>query len=257
MLALIAESKTMTPCDTPVDPEVCARHRPASDIEAGAIMQALRSMPPAELAERTRLSAQMVKRLAGMIYEFPNKALGDMAIEAFTGVVFKAFGYRTLDAAAQAETCRRVRIISSLYGWLRPDDIIKAYRFDFTTPLAPGGLKFAAYWRADVTRRLINEITLGGIRDVLDLMPGDAARCIDMKAVSAHARVCKVDFREIVDGTTTRTPHAGRLKTLRGTLLRLIVTGGITSAEELCSLSTDSFVASPDSTPGHIIFETA
>lgn len=256
MLILIAESKTMTPCDGTVATEDYRCHRPASDTEAGAIMEMVQSIAPDELAARTKLSAQMVRRLQQMAYEFPNKMLGEEAIKAFTGVVFKAFSYPTLTPPQQDATCGRVRIISSLYGWLCPDDIIKGYRFDFTTPLAPGGMRLAQYWRNDVTSKLIEDIEATGSREVLDLLPADAARSIDWKEVARHARICKVGFREIVDGTTARTPNAGRLKTLRGLLLRQMIQEDVTTTDELLTLSSDSYLPAIDQSAGTIIFET-
>ena len=67
----------------------------------------------------------MARKLRQMIYDFPYKESGCVAIEAFTGVVFKAFEYSSLSAQEKQITNRCVGIVSSLYGWLRPDDIIK------------------------------------------------------------------------------------------------------------------------------------
>lgn len=257
MLILIAESKTMTPCDCPVGREDFLCHRPAFDSEAGEIMDSLTAMSQEELSARSRLSPQMVRKIRQLIYEFPNKALGSETIEAFTGVVFKAFGYQSLDSQSRRETADRVRIISSLYGWLRPDDFIKAYRFDFTTPLAPEGKTFAAYWRKAVTDRLESELREKGCTEVLDLLPADAARMIDWKRIAPLAKVCKAAFREIRPGGETRTPNSVRLKTLRGQLLRRIVTGSIPDLRSLGAVSTESCMGQGyDSSADEIIFYT-
>lgn len=244
MLILIAESKTMAPCSDVVAPEDYLAHRPELEADVDAIMESLRDVSADELAEKVKLSLPMVRRLQQMVYEFPNKSLGGEAMGAFTGVVFKAFGYQSLNEAGRRMTCRRVRIISSLYGWLRPDDIVKPYRFDFTMPIAPGGKTLAAYWRKSVTDCLIREISDSGCRDILNLLPGDAARCIDWKAVEQHAKVWKADFKEVQPGGELKTPNAGRLKTLRGHLLRQIITEDISSAESLLTLASDSYVSS-------------
>lgn len=258
MLILIAESKTMKPCDCLVDREDFLCHRPIFDSEAGEIMKSLTAMSQEELAARSRLSQQMVRRIRQLIYEFPNKALGAEAIEVFTGVVFKAFGYQTLDSHSRLETADRVRIISSLYGWLHPNDLIKAYRFDFTTPLAPEGKTFAAYWRKAVTDCLESELHEKGCTEVLDLLPSDPARLIDWKRITHFAKVCKADFREIRPGGETRTPNSIRLKTLRGQLLRQIVTDSVSDLLSLGSVSSESYIGQGyDSSADKIIFYTA
>lgn len=250
MLILIAESKTMTACDTPVAPELYEANRSALEAEADAVMDSLRAMTAEQLSQAVKISLPLARKLLTMIYEFPNKAFGSEAVRAFTGVVFKALDYPSLAPDARERFSRQVRIISSLYGWIKPEDIIKAYRFDFTTPLAQGGVSFASALKTPVTRSLLDDLALSGGGDVIDLLPGDAARCIDWKAVRETAKVWKIDFREMLPGGKTRTPNAGRLKTFRGQLLRQIVSLGITSPRELLSLNTDSFTpASPEEMP--------
>lgn len=254
MLILIAESKTMTRCDGAVSEADYRGHRPALEDIADDIMHSLRGNSAAELAAAVKISANMVARLHGMIYDFPNKTTGARAIEAFTGVVFRAFGYPSLDERARRTTNARVRIISSLYGWLRPDDFVKAYRFDFTTALAPGGVAFATYHRPNVTEQLIEEIRAGHHSEVLNLLPGDAIRCIDFKRVESVAKVLKADFREVCDGGELRTPTSNRLKILRGELLRRIVADDIDDAAVLPALEDCNFMGAGCDDSGTITY---
>lgn len=258
MIILIAESKTMAPCDSAVSHELYESHRPALEERASGIMESLRGASAEELAREVKISVPMARRLHDMIYDFPDKSSGRDAMSAFNGVVFRAFDYATLSADARNHTCSRVRLISSLYGWLRPDDVIKSYRFDFTTRPAPDGGTFAAYLRESVTDRMLHELSETGCRHVLDLLPGDATRCIDWKRVGQAAEVWKVDFRETHPGGNVRTPPSNRLKTLRGHLLRQIISYNIATPEELLSLTSDLYMADPDaSAHGSIVFVTA
>lgn len=258
MLILIAESKTMAPCNGAVSREAYASHCPKLEVEADGIMDALKGKATDELAGAVKLSPAMIRKLQQMVYEFPNKALGEEAIRAFTGVVFKAFDYGSLSTQDKEHTCLRVRIISSLYGWLRPDDVVKPYRFDFTTPLAPAGKTFAAYWRNAVTDCLMAELQEHGFTEILNLLPGDAARCIDWKRVEAVAKVWKADFQEVQPGGNTRTPNAGRLKTLRGQLLRQMITENLTTSDQLLTLTSPTYMAAdtPTPSPGIITYHT-
>ncbi|MDE6860034.1 MAG: YaaA family protein [Duncaniella sp.] len=258
MFILIAESKTMTPCDTPVSQNIYQSHRPMLEDDATLIMESLQGMQVSELAKYLKLSTPMITKLQRMIYEFPNKALGSEAINAFTGVVFKAFDYTALNCEGKSRTTDRVRIVSSLYGWLRPDDIVKPYRFDFTTRLAPGGMKFSAFWRDKVTECLLTELSAKGYTDIINLMPADAEKCINWKLIKPHVNVKKVEFQETLPGGNVRTPNAGRLKTLRGELLQQIIRENITSPEDLMKITGDNYFASGTTTPeGSIVFQTA
>lgn len=255
MKVLIAESKTMREDGVAVPAEVFDVHSPAGEVGAGEVMHRVALMSVAEICSEVKVSAAMASKILRMAYDFPIKQVGRKAIEAYTGVVFKAFDYESLSDADKGQTALSLRIISSLYGWLRPDDIVKPYRMEFTTRLAPGDKTFAEYWRKDVTIRLVRDVQSSGATAVLNLLPSDAAKCVDWKLLKRFAKVWKVDFKELTDGAAYRTPHAGKLKALRGELLREIVTRRISDPKELFTLSTDTFLplGTPDY-PDHIAF---
>ena len=255
MLTLIAESKTMTACDSPLSEENLALHTPSGLIPAEEIMHHMASLSPAELSSIAKFSGTMAVKAIRLAMEFPNRTLGSKAIEAFTGVVFKSLDYPSLDSEAKGRIDSDVRFISSLYGWLRPDDIVKAYRLDYTTPLAPGHLPMVRFWKKDVTIALVKEIKERGGDSIINLLPGDAAKAVDWKLVKKFAQVWKVDFKELCDGGLWRTPSSNRLKELRGHLLREIALRGIDSPSQLLTLETDrlSPLGTPDF-PDHICF---
>lgn len=241
---MIAESKTMRAEETPVSLSGYESHRPVGEAVADDVMARVARMTVAEIAGAVKVSGAMASRIARMAYEFPVKTLGLRAIEAFTGVVFREFDYASLSDEEKEYTHGHVRIISSLYGWLRPDDVIKPYRFDFTTRLAPGHRPFYEFWRKDVTIQLVRNLQEAGECEILNLLPGDAAKCVDWKLVKRFAKVRKVDILELRGGDDLRTPNAGKLKALRGELLRAVITRGLKSVSELAALETANLVAS-------------
>lgn len=258
MLVLIAESKTMTACTQSVGRKEFEKHMPKFAGEADDIMNAVSEMSVDELAERVRISVPMARKLQQSAYDFPHKETGCRSIEAFTGVVFRAFDYKSLNEAERKRANGCIGIISSLYGWLRPGDVVKPYRLDFTTPLAPGGEKFANYWRKGVTDEILRRLEESGEDNVLNLLPGDAAKCIDWKRIEGKATVWKAEFGEIQPGGGLRTPNSNRLKMLRGELLRQIVRENLTKPEDLMEISSDSYVAAePSGIGGKLIFITA
>lgn len=255
MVILIAESKTMRDDQAVVAPDVFAAHRPAGEDGADLIMARLGRLSGPELIAETGLSASLAAKLRQMIYEFPNKALGLRAIEAYTGVVFKALGYDSLSRAAQQACDGRVALISSLYGFLRPDDVVKPYRLDFTAKAAPDGASLFSFWKKDVTIALVKAIREGGHAELLSLLPSDAAKCIDWKIVKRFCKVWKADFVEITDGNQTKTPSATKLKTMRGKLLRLILSRGLERIADIREAVSDDFVCEGSPVyPDHLQF---
>ena len=258
-MILIAESKTMASAETEVSREEFAECRPLFDGIANAIMDSLRVRTPEQLAAEAGITLRLAASLRRMIYEFPNKSTGLRAIEAFTGVVFRQLRLAGYDAAQKKFLQDNVRIVSSLYGWLRPDDIVKPYRFDFKSHVAPLGETLMKYWKKNVTIAMAQDLRAKGDTVIIDLLPSDAAKCVDWKPIKQFANVYKVDFK-MYDGTDVmKTPNAGRLKELRGRLLDLIVRNGISSPADIASMESSDFMPDPAGPryPSYLSFVTA
>lgn len=77
------------------------------------------------------------------------------AIERYTGVLFDALDVAGLDAPARMHATERVAIHSALFGIVRADDLIPAYRLSHNSRLP--GLSLAAHWRQAITRELTEQ----------------------------------------------------------------------------------------------------
>lgn len=249
MRILIAESKTMTHCDGLITPAVLAARRPCLDPVATTLMESWSQWSPSAIASALKVSPAIAADFMTMAYEFPNKTLGSKAIEAFTGVVFKALDYGSLSPDEKTRADRMVNIISSVYGWLRSDDIVKRYRLDYTARMAPSNETMARYWRPVVTPLLADSLRCTGDNEIVDLLPADAAKCIDWSKIKHLARVVKVDFKSVADGGRLKTPHSTLLKTLRGRLLREILHKNIGTIGQLFTLTSSTMWVDPESDP--------
>lgn len=238
-----------------IDQEIYESNKPAGEEQADEIMAHVASLTSSDIAGLVKISLPMATKVARMAYEFPNKLMGLKAMESFTGVVFKSFDFNSLSTVEKRRVSENVRIISSLYGWLRPNDIIKPYRFDFTTPIAPDDKTLYSFLRKDVTIELVRYLKDRGEKSILNLLPSDAAKCIDWKLVKNFAKVWKVDFKEPKDGSGWQTPNAGKLKAFRGKLLRDIITKDINNPTELLTHTTQTMIPLGTADyPDHIAF---
>lgn len=245
MVILIAESKTMLNTERVISQNEIKTSTPCFEEIAEEIVESLKEMTVGELAKELKLSSTLATKMQKMIYEFPYKSTGNQAIESYTGVVFKALDFASLSPDAKNRCVKQLRIISSLYGWLNPLDIIKPYRLDFTIKLEDGpsaGKTLNAFWKMNVTKALVNMLNNCNEREIINLLPADASKCVDWKLVKRFAKVWKVDFQEISDEGEMKTPKAEKLKSLRGSLVRQILSKGLSSASELMQISGDKYV---------------
>lgn len=231
----------MDRCDEHISDMEYLAQKPIFEDVADATIDRLSGMSQELLCEAIHLTPSLGRLLQEQVYEFPNKHLGGCAIKAFRGVVFRNLDFSSLGPTEKERLTRRVRIISSLYGWLRPMDIIKPYRLEFNAPVGEDSVPLHKFWKRDVTIQLVRMIQASCCYDVLNLLPADASKCIDWKLVKNFAKVWKVDFKRVVDGGELRTPDAGRLKALRGKLLRQIIQEDISDPQDLSNLESEDY----------------
>ncbi len=257
MIILIAESKSMRD-ECRALTAIASEHEPQFERQAAEIIDILSTMDAAKMASELKLGPKNAARLSREVYDFAHKSCASPAIEAFTGVVYKALDYSTLPPEAVSRLESTLKIVSTLYGLLRPDDLIKNYRLDFNMKVAPDGKSLSAFWKPKLTIALVKALKESGECEVLNLLPLDASRCFDWKLIKNFADVYVANFKEYADGGELRTPRAERLKFLRGTLLRHILISGMTSCAELRNLDTPTLVYDSDTPfPRHLLFTTA
>src|SRR3546814_8308689 len=82
------------------------------------------------------------------------------AIYTFAGDVYTGFEVKTLDEAAVDFAQDHVRILSGLYGLLRPPDLMQPYRLEMGTSWAPGRKKdLYAWWGKSLADALVADLS--------------------------------------------------------------------------------------------------
>lgn len=194
MLLLLSPSKTL-------DFSVPVRGRmlkPVWQSDACLLASQLCVMSESELASLLGVS----KTLAALNYAryqaflaFPNHEKRQ-AISAFRGDVYDGLGVDAWGTDAYAFADDHVRILSGLYGLLRPRDAIAPYRLDMGVPLANAqGKNLYAFWGARIAERLNHEVA---IRDelpvVIQLASHEYFKAVSQKVL--QARVVTPVFKE-------------------------------------------------------------
>lgn len=156
---------------------------------------------------------ELVKNAA--LFEAPAGPASDV----YTGVLYERLGLPSLSADARAS----VLIFSALWGVVRPDDQIPAYKLSMGAKLPRFTTGLAAFWKPALTKALPRD----GL--VLDLRSGAYAAAW---SPPGDARVVAVrGFTERPDGSRSVVSHM--VKATRGEVARLV-------------LSAASAPASPD-----------
>ena len=162
------------------------------------------------------------------------------AIYAFAGDVYLGFEVRSLDPEAVDYAQDHVRILSGLYGLLRPLDAIRAYRLEMGTKWAPGRAKdLYALWG----RRLGELLAAQGADTLVNLASREYWHAIET-APPKGARIVTIDFRE--DGPDGLRFNSFPAKRARGMMARWICEHRIERPEALRGFDSDGYRFTPD-----------
>lgn len=94
-------------------------------------------------------------KLSQQVFQFYQKDFSEKAaIETYTGQVYANLDYQSLTEEKQNYANQHLRILSALYGILKPTDAIKPYRLDFMVPF-PQDLY--AFWETKILQSIDDE----------------------------------------------------------------------------------------------------
>ena len=163
------------------------------------------------------------------------------ALFAFAGDVYTGFEAHTLDEPGIAFAQNHVRMLSGLYGLLRPLDAIRPYRLEMGTRWAPpgqaGDKKLTDWWGPRIAARLREEVAQEGSGVVLNLASQEYFAAVAGQLPGL--RVVEVDFREPgPDGPRFVSFHA---KKARGLMARWLCEHHITDIEAMRGFDSEGY----------------
>ena len=193
---------------------------PVFEKEARDLVDFFGKMDLNTLSSTLKVSMGIAKKIKEYFYEFSYPGNLIESIKSFDGVVFKNLDFQSLPISTQTSTVNNVKIISSLYGILNLTDTIKPYRLEYNAPCEPIAQNLTKFWKSKITIYLTKLIKNLPDKNIINLLPGDAAKYIDWKLIKAFSKVTVPDFKFLDDMGNLRTPNANDLKKARGLFLR-------------------------------------
>ncbi len=175
------------------------------------------------------------------------------ALHAFAGDTYTGLDARSLDAAALERAQDRLRILSGLYGLLRPFDGIQPYRLEMGSRLhTDHGRTLYAYWGARIAHAVDAAADAAGTDVVVNCASQEYFGAVDRAAL--RARVVTPHFLDSRDGAAPRVIsfHA---KKARGAMARFILDHHLADPAAMAGFSTGGYRFDPArSTPDAPVF---
>jgi cytoplasmic iron level regulating protein YaaA (DUF328/UPF0246 family) len=201
--------------------------------QSGILIESLRKLSPVKLQKLMDINDQLARLNYSRYqhYQWPHTTENaTAAIYTFRGEVYQGFDANTMTAAQAEMADQRVRILSGLYGILRPLDLIQPYRLEMGTELKVGKAKnLYAFWGERITDLLKEDITTAKAKEVINLASQEYMAAVDVGSLPVP--VIDIQFLEDRNGKLQFLSY--NAKRSRGWLARYIVDNTIKKSADL------------------------
>lgn len=164
--------------------------------------------------------------------------LGKNALYAFAGHVYQKIDVDTLSEEDLAYANQHLRILSGMYGLLKPTDLILPHRLEMGTKWPVTKRNLYGYWSRFVTKEVNRTMAELGTDTLINLASNEYFKVIDKKILKC--RVVNIDFKEkrVAGKYATISIFA---KQARGSICRFAFQNKIQDPEELKGFDSDGY----------------
>jgi len=165
------------------------------------------------------------------------------AIFAFNGDVYEGLDVKTLDFKKIDFLQSNLRIISGLYGVLKPLDLIQPYRLEMGTKISiNGSSNLYEYWSNDITKFLSDELLSSEF--LLNLASNEYFSAIDKSKINSE--IISPIFKDFKNGKLKIISFYA--KKARGMMVRYVADHLIDSYDNLLSFNYGGYIFNENET---------
>lgn len=160
------------------------------------------------------------------------------ALFAFQGDAYKAFEAKTLSKAEIDYTQNHLLLLSGLYGYLRPLDLMQPYRLEMKTALEnPRGKDLYAFWGDRISRGINKALNKAKTDTIINLASSEYFKAIDQSKLKGT--IITVHFKNLKNGQYKVIGI--NAKRARGAMARYIMQEKITDLKTLIKFKQNGF----------------
>jgi len=160
------------------------------------------------------------------------------AMFAFQGDVYQGLEAETMNKTQVDFAQDHLRILSGLYGLLRPLDLIQPYRLEMGTQLAVNGDKnLYSFWNEKIAKQLNRDLKNQGDKILINLASQEYFKSVDKDQLKA--KVIDVDFKDFKNGKYKVISFYA--KKARGLMSRFMIDNKVKSVDDLKAFDYEGY----------------
>ncbi|MGA8882183.1 MAG: peroxide stress protein YaaA [Acinetobacter sp.] len=253
MLALISPAKTLDYSTAlPTDKSTLPRLLEHSQ----ALIDVSRKLSASDIANLMSVSEKIAHLNAERFRDWQadlNFSNARQALFAFKGDVYTGLDAYSLNAPQIDRAQQRLRMLSGLYGLLRPLDLMMPYRLEMGTRLQnPRGHNLYEFWGDEITQMINQDLAAAGSALLVNIASDEYYRSV--KESKIQAEIIKPVFLDQKNGKYKVISFYA--KKARGLMARYIIENKIDRAEDLKAFNAGGYYFDADSSlPGELVFK--
>jgi hypothetical protein len=253
MLIVVSPAKTLD-YDSPLATQTYTL--PELTDHSSELMEVCRELTPMDIASLMKVSDKIAGLNAARFAEWQPEFTTEnarQAILAFKGDVYTGLAAETMTDEDFAYTQQHLRMLSGLYGLLRPLDLMQPYRLEMGTKLAnPRGANLYQFWGSVITEKLNAALAEQGDNILINLASNEYFKSVKPK--SLDAQLITPVFKDCKNGNYKVISFYA--KKARGMMARYIIDNRIKSVDELKQFDVAGYYFVPaESTSKELVFK--
>ena len=196
MLAILSPAKTLD-FDSPLTTD--QHSAPEFTKESAALIKTLRQLEPSDIGSLMGISDKLAvlnhNRYAHWSAKFDDASGARASLLAFKGDVYLGLDAQTLSKRDFTWAQKRLRVLSGLYGLLRPLDRIHPYRLEMGTELRnTAGKDLYEFWGGKVTQALNKALAGQRSKVLINLASNEYYKVVQTQNIDG--RIVTINFKE-------------------------------------------------------------
>ncbi|WP_395632695.1 peroxide stress protein YaaA [Flavobacterium sp.] len=222
--------------------------------QAATIQNTLKKKKPKQLSELMDISEKLAElnwqRNQDWHVPFTTEN-ARQAVYAFDGDVYTGLDVYTLPEAKVSVLQDKLRILSGLYGLLKPLDLMQAYRLEMGTAMPVGKNKnLYEFWKKTITKTLNDELQKDEL--FLNLASNEYFSAVDAKALKVP--VITPEFKDYKDGKLKMISFFA--KKARGLMVRYIIDTNAETIDDLKGFNYEGYAFDANLSKGNTLVFT-
>ena len=213
---------------------VAPLHRPMFLKEAGELLSFLRSLSDSEMAKVWKVKGALLSSSLSSLSMLSLEDIGSPAIFSYDGIQYTYMSPSSFTDSMLEYAEKNLRIISGLYGLLRPLDGVGTYRLEMESPISiPGYGDLYSYWGGKIASSLMEDDRL-----LVNLASAEYSKAVLPYLPSTVTVVAPV----FLDWEKGRYVSKGvYAKMERGEMVRFLAETGAETVEEIMKFSSRGY----------------